>query len=77
MAQAKARPSTPRAKSAEVPLAAPAGAAARIQGAGLGRQHRLVKLDDVGRLTTILVSDAVQAMTGDTLYVDGGFHIVG
>lgn len=40
-------------------------------------QHRLVELDDVGRLTAFLVSDAAQAMTGDTLYVDGGFHIMG
>lgn len=46
--------------------------------AAIGRspQHRLVDLDDVGRLTAFLVSDAAQAMTGDTLYVDGGFHIM-
>ena len=52
-------------------------------------QHRLVsiddvgvdpgigipgRIDDVGHLAAFLVSDAAQAITGTTVYVDAGFH---
>ncbi|MFZ6775631.1 enoyl-ACP reductase FabI [Undibacterium sp. Ji83W] len=37
---------------------------------------RLVTLDEIGRLAAFLVSDASSGMTGQTLYVDGGYHIV-
>jgi enoyl-[acyl-carrier protein] reductase I len=37
---------------------------------------RAVNTEDVGTLCTFLVSDAARAITGDTLYVDGGFHIL-
>jgi len=45
------------------------------------QSHSMLKktldVDDVGALTAFLASDAAAAMTGDTLYVDGGYHIVG
>jgi enoyl-[acyl-carrier protein] reductase I len=37
---------------------------------------RLVDIEDVGTLCAFLVSDAARAITGDTHYVDGGFHIL-
>jgi len=39
--------------------------------------NKPLDIDDVGALTAFLASDAASAMTGDTLYVDGGYHIVG
>ena len=45
-----------------------------VQRAPLGR---LVDIDDVGALSTFLVSDAARSMTGSTLYVDAGVHIMG
>ncbi len=39
--------------------------------------RRLVGIDEVGALASFLVSDAARAITGDTLYVDAGFHILG
>ena len=38
--------------------------------------RRLARTEDVGALCTFLASDAARAMTGDTLYVDSGFHIL-
>jgi enoyl-[acyl-carrier protein] reductase I len=35
-----------------------------------------VTIDDVGALCAFLVSDAARAITGDTLYVDAGYHIL-
>lgn len=40
-------------------------------------QRRLVSIDDVGALAAFMVSDAASAITGETLYVDAGYHIVG
>lgn len=37
---------------------------------------RLVTLDEIGQLAAFLASDASSGMTGQTLYVDGGYHIV-
>jgi len=37
---------------------------------------RLVSLDEVGQLAAFLISNASSGMTGQTLYVDGGYHIV-
>jgi enoyl-[acyl-carrier protein] reductase I len=37
---------------------------------------RLVTLDEIGNLAAFLVSDASSGMTGQTLYVDAGYHIV-
>ncbi|RUP30237.1 MAG: enoyl-[acyl-carrier-protein] reductase FabI [Curvibacter sp.] len=39
--------------------------------------RRLVSLDEVGALCTFLASDGGRAITGDTLYVDAGVHIMG
>lgn len=39
--------------------------------------RRLVDIDEVGALCTFLAGDASRAITGSTLYVDAGFHILG
>jgi enoyl-[acyl-carrier protein] reductase I len=36
----------------------------------------LVSIDDVGVATTFLALDAAKLMTGDTVYIDGGYHII-
>ena len=36
----------------------------------------LVSIDDVGVATTFLAHDAARLLTGDTLYVDGGYHVI-
>ncbi|MFO1217868.1 MAG: enoyl-ACP reductase FabI [Burkholderiaceae bacterium] len=36
--------------------------------------HQLVTIDDVGRVVAMLFSDAAHALTGNVVYVDGGFH---
>ena len=38
--------------------------------------HRPLSIDDVGSLCAFLVSDEARAITGSTLYVDGGYHIL-
>ncbi len=38
--------------------------------------RNLVSIDDVGIATAFLAHDAARLITGDTLYVDGGYHIV-
>lgn len=38
--------------------------------------HHTVTVDDVGALCAFLASDAARAITGDTLYVDAGYHIL-
>lgn len=39
--------------------------------------HRLVTIQDVGWTTACLCTDYARMMTGETVYVDGGFHIMG
>lgn len=39
--------------------------------------QRLVSIDDVGQATALLATDAAKLITGETLYVDGGLHILG
>lgn len=36
----------------------------------------LVSIDDVGKATAFLSLDGARLLTGDTLYIDGGYHIV-
>ncbi|CCM76087.1 enoyl-ACP reductase FabI [Rhizobium mesoamericanum] len=36
----------------------------------------LVSIDDVGMATAFLAHDAARLITGDTIYIDGGYHIV-
>lgn len=45
--------------------------------ARLAPAHRLVSIDDVGATTAFLATDYAKLMTGETVYVDGGYHIVG
>ena len=37
----------------------------------------LVTIEDVGMATAFLASDFAKLITGDTMHVDGGYHIVG
>lgn len=39
--------------------------------------RRLVDIDDVGALCAFLAGDGARAITGSTLYVDAGYHILG
>jgi enoyl-[acyl-carrier protein] reductase I len=43
---------------------------------GKAPSRSLVSIDDVGFTTAFLAHDAARLITGDTLYVDGGYHIV-
>jgi enoyl-[acyl-carrier protein] reductase I len=36
----------------------------------------LVSIDDIGAATAFLALDAARLITGDTIYVDGGYHII-
>jgi len=36
----------------------------------------LVSIDDVGAATAFLAHDAARLITGDTIYIDGGYHII-
>jgi enoyl-[acyl-carrier protein] reductase I len=36
----------------------------------------LVSIDDVGIATAFLAHDAARLITGETLYVEGGYHII-
>lgn len=47
------------------------------QAAARSPLRRLVGIDEVGALCTFLASDGGRAITGDTLYVDAGVHIMG
>ncbi|MFO1068310.1 MAG: enoyl-ACP reductase FabI [Geminicoccaceae bacterium] len=38
--------------------------------------NRLVSIDDVGLATAYLATDAAKLITGETLYIDGGYHII-
>ena len=37
----------------------------------------LVTIEDVGMATAFLATDYARRITGDTMYIDGGYHIVG
>ena len=39
--------------------------------------RRLVTIEEVGAACVFLASDYAAAMTGETLYIDGGYHILG
>jgi enoyl-[acyl-carrier protein] reductase I len=36
----------------------------------------LVSIDDVGMATAYLAADAAKLITGETVYIDGGYHII-
>ena len=46
------------------------------QGQGKAPSRSLVSIDDVGAATAFLAHDAARLITGETLYVDGGYHII-
>jgi enoyl-[acyl-carrier protein] reductase I len=39
--------------------------------------HQLASIQDVGIATAALATDAARLITGETIYIDGGFHIMG
>jgi len=39
-------------------------------------ERSLVSIDDVGRATAFLALDGAKLITGSTLYIDGGYHII-
>jgi enoyl-[acyl-carrier protein] reductase I len=39
-------------------------------------ENKVVSVEDVGGLAAYLVSDAAKGLTGDTIYVDAGYHII-
>jgi len=45
--------------------------------AQIAPERHLVDIDDVGALAAFLVSDAAKSITGNTAYVDAGYHIMG
>jgi enoyl-[acyl-carrier protein] reductase I len=38
--------------------------------------HRLVSIDDVGMAAAYLATDAAKLITGETIYIDGGYHVI-
>ena len=47
------------------------------QAANRAPAGRLVNIEDVGIATAVLATDYAKLITGETVYVDGGYHIVG
>jgi enoyl-[acyl-carrier protein] reductase I len=43
---------------------------------GKAPARSLVSIDDVGLATAFLAHDAARLITGETLYIDGGYHII-
>jgi enoyl-[acyl-carrier protein] reductase I len=43
---------------------------------GKAPTRSLVSIDDVGAATAFLAHDAARLITGETLYIDGGYHII-
>ena len=40
-------------------------------------EHQLVTIEDVGAATALLCSDAARALTGNVVFVDAGYHVMG
>jgi len=40
-------------------------------------EHETVTIDDVGAMAAFLVSDAARHITGNVMYVDSGYHVMG
>jgi enoyl-[acyl-carrier protein] reductase I len=38
--------------------------------------HKLVSIEDVGAAVAFLSMNGAKLITGETLYVDGGYHII-
>ena len=43
---------------------------------GKAPARSLVSIDDVGAATAFLAHDAARLITGETMYIDGGYHII-
>jgi enoyl-[acyl-carrier protein] reductase I len=43
---------------------------------GKAPTRSLVSIDDVGKAVAFLALDGAKLMTGDTIYIDGGYHII-
>jgi enoyl-[acyl-carrier-protein] reductase (NADH) len=56
------------------PLATRAALMAKAQAKGASRG--LVSIDDVGRAVAFLALDGAKLMTGDTIYIDSGYHVI-
>jgi enoyl-[acyl-carrier protein] reductase I len=41
------------------------------------QERRLVSIEDVGAATAFLATDYAKLITGETIYVDGGYHVLG
>ena len=39
--------------------------------------RHLVSIEEIGAATAVLATDYAKLITGETVYVDGGYHIVG
>jgi enoyl-[acyl-carrier protein] reductase I len=39
--------------------------------------RHLISIEDVGAATAVLATDYAKLITGETVYVDGGYHILG
>ena len=46
------------------------------KGAAKAPARSLVSIDDVGIAVAFLATDAAKLITGETLYIDGGYHII-
>ena len=65
----------PRLVLAGAGLAMPTvGSAAHAQSQAPTRS--LVSIDDVGKATAFLALDGAKLITGDVMYIDGGYHII-
>ncbi len=40
-------------------------------------KHQLVSIEDVGAVTALLCCDAAHALTGNVVFVDAGYHVMG
>ncbi|MCW2243118.1 enoyl-[acyl-carrier-protein] reductase (NADH) [Azospirillum canadense] len=38
--------------------------------------HQLVTVDAIGPTAAFLASDAARQITGQTVYIDGGYHVI-
>jgi enoyl-[acyl-carrier protein] reductase I len=38
--------------------------------------RNLVSIDDVGKAAAFLALDGAKLITGNTIYVDGGYHVI-
>ena len=65
-----------RGEAAEPPPAAPREAPLLDKAKAQAPARSLVSIDDVGVATAFLAHDAARLITGETLYIDGGYHII-